>query len=112
MLAHPSISVINGIINKLCDITGTAQDLIKKLEEKNSFCLVVVDSSGLTTNMDDLIDLMRNLPNLKKIVIENIINANEVLVLDCEDELLEPKCLLKFDGRRSLYHCSKNNKFL
>lgn len=99
----------NGLISKLSDVEGNAQDLVKRLEEKRSFCLVVVDSSGLTTNMDDLIDLMRNLPNLKKIIIENIINANEVLVLDCEDELIEPKCLFKFDGRRNLYHRSKNN---
>ncbi|KAI7904931.1 uncharacterized protein BX663DRAFT_549799 [Cokeromyces recurvatus] len=47
----------NGIINKL----SGAQDLIKRLKEMKSFCLVVIDFSGLTTNMDSLIDVMRKL---------------------------------------------------
>ncbi|KAG1051534.1 hypothetical protein G6F43_006259 [Rhizopus delemar] len=42
------------IMNELSDVTSDAQDLIKDLEKVDKVCLSIIDSAGLTTNMNDL----------------------------------------------------------
>ncbi|KAG2212442.1 hypothetical protein INT46_009133 [Mucor plumbeus] len=42
------------IMNELSDVAGDAQDLIKDLAKMDKACLAIIDSAGLTTNMNDL----------------------------------------------------------
>ncbi|KAG2233999.1 hypothetical protein INT48_006491, partial [Thamnidium elegans] len=42
------------IMNEISDVAGDDQDLIKDLAKVDKACLTIIDSAGLTTNMNDL----------------------------------------------------------
>ncbi|KAI8887477.1 hypothetical protein K501DRAFT_242272 [Backusella circina FSU 941] len=97
----------NMILDMLSGVDGDAQDLIKALPKFDKACLVVIDSAGLITNMNDLESFIREHRNIKKIIIDTLAHDNQVHVVECEDEIAKSKSLFKFDGRENLFHRSK-----
>ncbi|GAA5810041.1 hypothetical protein MFLAVUS_003457 [Mucor flavus] len=75
-------------------------DLIKDLAKMDKARLAIIDSAGLTTNMDDLELFIRY-------VTYTITYGNQVYILECEDEIFEKRSLFKFDGGENLFHRSK-----
>jgi hypothetical protein len=102
----------------------TVGDALKELVTVNKACLVIIDSAGLTTNMSDLELFIRYVKyyffakrlvnfgfsehrNIKKIIIDTLAHDNQVLVVECDEEIVKLKSLFKFDGRENLFHRSK-----
>ncbi|ORE05687.1 hypothetical protein BCV72DRAFT_306206 [Rhizopus microsporus var. microsporus] len=68
-------------LKKLEGIIGNAQDMINYLSAVEKYaCLVMIDFGGLTTNINDLMVIVRNHDRLEKIIVDQLPIKNEVKV--------------------------------
>ncbi|KAI7851229.1 hypothetical protein BDC45DRAFT_425738, partial [Circinella umbellata] len=59
-------------------------DLLSYLPNTNNVCLVVVDYAGLSTNIQDLHNFIRQNKNLKRIIVDHLPHENDVKVFERE----------------------------
>ncbi|ORX63123.1 hypothetical protein DM01DRAFT_1369663 [Hesseltinella vesiculosa] len=86
---------------KIDHVAGTTQDLLDLLRTTTTnVCLVVIDFLGLSTNADDVLDLFRLHPFLKKSVVDCIPFNNKTYTIDREDALDSPSVISQFREAR------------
>ncbi|CAO3664011.1 unnamed protein product [Rhizopus stolonifer] len=81
------------LLSALNDVHGNTVDFLQFLKENNKICVVAIDYAGLTTNMTDLKNLLRDNASLEKIIIDQYFYDNQfkylnsVQLLDNIDDL-------------------------
>ncbi|KAG2218961.1 hypothetical protein INT45_008385 [Circinella minor] len=97
---------------KNCDIlstlnvAGDMQDLLLFIAEKPKICLVVLDFAGLTTNILDLNEFLKNNEQIKKIMVDMLPISNKVHVYDRSELVENQEKLTLFDCRKRSYQRS------
>ncbi|CDH54205.1 predicted protein [Lichtheimia corymbifera JMRC:FSU:9682] len=61
------------------------QDLLLYIAKKQDICLVVLDHRGLTTNTKDLLEFLRQYPQVKRIIVDKSPFTNEIMEYNCSD---------------------------
>jgi hypothetical protein len=62
--------------------------------------LAVLDLAGLSTNLDDIKDLLFQNQNLQKIAVDNFASSNSIHIYDRNQILDDAETLIKFSSRR------------
>jgi hypothetical protein len=87
---------------------GTMQQLIEYLDTSGKeICLVCLGYAGLTTNVDDLRLFLSNHVNIKKILVDRLPYAHEVIILDSNEIVTNDTVARKFNCRTGAEQRSK-----
>ncbi|KAI9470121.1 MAG: hypothetical protein EXX96DRAFT_532524 [Benjaminiella poitrasii] len=96
-------------LEKIAGVHGNTQDLINYLDTTDdNVCLVIVDYSGLSTNVNDLKQFVSNHKKLKKIIIDQLPFKHETKVINREIILEDPSVLSIFNCRTNTNQRSKD----
>ncbi|KAG0175427.1 hypothetical protein DFQ28_000046 [Apophysomyces sp. BC1034] len=80
------------LIDKISNIDSTIQDLLLFLKASTkSTCLVILDCPGLSTDPDDVYQLVCKHPKLKKVVIDQIPSNGKITIFDRDGFLAHPE---------------------
>ncbi|KAG2181862.1 hypothetical protein INT44_008678 [Umbelopsis vinacea] len=82
---------------------GNTQDLLRHLSTSNKpVAIVAIDFAGLTTNVNDLVKLLRDYETIKMVLIENIQAHNKTYCFTREQLLKDETVLQQFNCRPEL----------
>ncbi|KAI9356064.1 hypothetical protein BD770DRAFT_420412 [Pilaira anomala] len=95
------------ILSELDKVNGNTQDFLTFIQENDKVCVVALDYAGLTTNMTDLKNILRNNPKLQKIIIDLYCYENQFKVFDREQLLNNVNDLKLFNCRPNYRQRSK-----
>lgn len=70
-------------------------------------CLVSIDFAGLTSRANDIVELVKNNPSVKEIVVDTFTISNEIFLIDSSNLKANEKLLENFNCRRQLNKRSK-----
>ncbi|KAG2228775.1 hypothetical protein INT48_001714 [Thamnidium elegans] len=76
------------LLSSLDDVHGNTVDFLQFLKENNKICVIAIDYAGLTTNMTDLKNLLKENASLKKMIINLSISIASscsiiLMILNC-----------------------------
>ncbi|KAI9485636.1 MAG: hypothetical protein EXX96DRAFT_533975 [Benjaminiella poitrasii] len=85
-------------ISEIEGAVGTKQDMISYIGMVGNVSLVALDFAGLTTNVNDLEQLLLEMPNIKNIIIDELTQKHSVKILS-RKQLLDDQEINLFDCR-------------
>ncbi|KAG2201034.1 hypothetical protein INT47_006578 [Mucor saturninus] len=95
------------VLRKLNKAEGTTQDLLSYVNIAKKICLVGVDFGGITTNCDDLRNLLSQNKSIKKIVIDRSPFGKSINIYDRDQMLDGSQDISEFNCRKGPAQRSK-----
>ncbi|KAI8064321.1 uncharacterized protein B0P05DRAFT_581019 [Gilbertella persicaria] len=88
---------------------GNTQDMLRHINNNNKVCLVVLDHAGLSTNREDLEQLVSISDNesLQKIIVDTLPFNNKVTIYERQKLLNEQQTMKAFECRNRPLQRSK-----